>query len=243
MSSAALHLSNRLIDLLPASGRDVLAPRLQPVRFESGDVLFEPGDDVVSVFFPANGTIASLVLTLRDGATAEAAMIGQEGALGGIISEGDKPAFARGVVQIEGSGLRISTDDLDWARSRSPELRDHFARYADCLLAQVLQSVACNAVHELDQRLARWLLTTHDRTGKRELRVTQSFISEMLGVQRTYATRVIGELQKSGAIMRGRGTVTIVDRGMLERRSCECYGYLRRHFERLLPGVYPVAEN
>jgi CRP-like cAMP-binding protein len=166
-------------------------------------------------------------------------MIGQEGAVGGIISEGNKPAFARGIVQIAGPVLQLSADKLDSAKQRSPTLRDHFARYADCLLAQVLQSVACNAVHEFDARLARWLLTTHDRVGHPDLLVTQDFIAQMLGVRRSYTTRVVGALEKAQAITRSRGRITVEDRRILETKACECYGYLRRHYERLLPGVYP----
>ncbi len=206
-----------------------------------GEVLFEPGQDVVDIYFPGRGAVASLILNLKDGVSAEAAMIGQEGAVGGVISEGDKPAFTRGVVQIAGPALRLATDMLGEAKSKSPRLRDQFARYADCLLAQVLQSVACNAVHDLDARLARWLLTTQDRVAADELHLTQEFISEMLGVQRPYMTRVVGALERTGTIRTRRGSITIVDRRMLERQACECYAYLRRHFERLLPGVYPGA--
>jgi CRP-like cAMP-binding protein len=126
---------------------------------------------------------------------------------------------------------------------RSPTLRDHFARYADCLLAQTLQSVACNAIHDMDARLARWLLTLQDRIGGDELHLTQEFIAEMLGVQRTYVTRVVGVLEKAGAIRKSRGALTVVNRGKLERQACECYAYLRRHFERVLPGVYPKLAN
>jgi CRP-like cAMP-binding protein len=101
----------------------------------------------------------------------------------------------------------------------------------------VLQSVACNAIHDFEARLARWLLTIQDRIGGDELRVTQDFISQMLGVQRTYTTRIVGKLQENGAIRRSRGTITIINRRKLEQQSCECYAYLRRHFERLLPEI------
>jgi hypothetical protein len=181
------------------------------------------------------------VLNLRDGATAEAAMIGVEGAVGGVISAGDKPAFTRGVVQIAGPALRLSTVDLEDAKTRSPSLRDHIARYADCLLAQVLQSVACNALHDVEARLARWLLATQDRVGQDTLHVTQDFMAEMLGVQRTYVTRVVAALAARSALRLGRGTITIVERQKLEGQACECYAYLKRHFERVLPGVYPAA--
>lgn len=233
-------MRNRLLDSLSAKDRALLVPDLKPVSLDRGTALFEPGDDVVNVYFPVRGMIGALVLDLKGGVSAEAAMIGQEGAIGGVISEGDKPAFARATVQMEGKAFRLSTDRLDEAKAKSPRLRDHFARYADCLLAQVLQSVACNAVHDFDARLARWLLTIHDRLGDNELHITQEFISQMLGVQRPYTTRVIGKLEKSGAIEGRRGVILIANRRKLEGQACECYAYLRRHFERLLPGVYPT---
>jgi CRP-like cAMP-binding protein len=238
--SREIETGNRLLDSLSRRDLRVLTPSLQHLTLDRGTVLLEPGEDVVQVYFPGPGTVTALVLTMRDGKSAEAAMIGTEGALGGVISEGNKPAFARGVAEIAGPALTLSTDALESAKERSPSLRDHFARYADCLLAQVLQSVACNAVHDFDSRLARWLLAAQDRCGHTELKVTQEFLSEMLGVRRTYATRIAGALEARGSIRRGRGTITIVDRAKLERQACECYGYLRRHFERLLPGVYPV---
>lgn len=104
-----------------------------------------------------------------------------------------------------------------------------------------MQSAACNAVHDVEPRLARWLLATHDRVGVNDLPVTHDFIAEMLGVQRTYVTRIVGQLAEHGAIQSGRGTITITDRARLERQSCECYVTLRRHFERLLPGVMPAV--
>jgi CRP-like cAMP-binding protein len=230
---------NRLLANLKPRDLDLLAPHLEIVTLKSGTVLFEPGEEVTHAHFPKPGTIGAIVITLNEGGTAEAAMVGQEGALGGIISQGEKPAFGRGLVQIGGEALRLSTEKLDSAKQRSPALRDHFARYADCLLAQVLQSVACNAVHDLDARLARWLLTLQDRLQSDELRITQEFISQMLGVHRPYTTRIIGDLEKRGAIEKTRGAVTVKDRKKLERNACECYDYLRRHFERVLPGVYP----
>jgi len=236
-------VGNRLLKALAPKDRHLLAKNLEAVTLEKGAVLFEPGEDVISIYFPGLGTVASLILNLRDGATAEAALIGREGAVGGIISGGNKPAFTRGVVQIGGPAVRLAANVLEKAKLRSPTLRDHFARYADCLLAQTLQSVACNAIHDMDARLARWLLTLQDRIGGDELHLTQEFIAEMLGVQRTYVTRVVGVLEKAGAIRKSRGALTVVNRGKLERQACECYAYLRRHFERVLPGVYPKLAN
>lgn len=230
---------NRLLAALKPRDLTLLSPHLKVIDVSPGQHLFDPGDNVDVVHFPQTGTIGALILELRDGATSEAAMIGQEGAIGGIVSEGNKPAFAKGVIQIGGSSLRLKADDLDAAKSRSPTLRDHFARYSDCLLAQILQSTACNAVHDLDARLARWLLSMRDRTRSNELRITQDFIAQMLGVHRPYATRIVNKLEKQGLIEHRRGVVSIANLRKLEQQACECYAYIKRHFERLLPGVYP----
>jgi CRP-like cAMP-binding protein len=239
MKRARDPVRNLLLDSLSAGDRDLVAEDLRAFTLERGDVLFEPGQDAVNIYFPGPGTIAALLLDLREGATVEATMIGYEGAIGGIISDGGKPAFTRGVVQMSGSAMRLAIGVLTSAQQRSTTLRDHFARYADCLLAEVLQSVACNRAHDFDARLARWLLTLHDRIGHADLSITQGFIAEMLGVQRTYATRVIGNLVERGAIEKGRGKIIIKDRRKLERAACECYARLRQHYDRVLPGVYP----
>ena len=156
------------------------------------EVLFHPGDDIEVVHFPCAATVVSLVAVLRDGRGAEAATIGREGAVGGIVSGGRKPAFCRATVQIAGPALRLEAAQLEGVKSRSASLRDGFARYADCLLAQLQQSVVCNAVHPLEARLARWLLTTHDRVGDAELRLTQDAMAEMLGARRTTVSPVAG---------------------------------------------------
>ncbi len=166
-----------------------LAPFLKPVALPVGQVLFHPGDEVDLVHFPCGGTVISLVAVLRDGRGAEAATIGREGAVGGIISGGRKPAFCRAAVQTAGSALRLETPHLEEAKAASPALRDLFSRYADCLLAQLQQSVVCNAVHPLEARLSRWLLTTHDRVGNAEMALTQDAMAEMLGAGRTTSPR------------------------------------------------------
>jgi len=234
---------NRLLDSLLHRDREILFPALKSIELSRGTVLLQPGVSVQRVHFPADHTLASLVLGLRDGRSVEAAMIGIEGALGGIISDGGKPAYATGIVEVGGRALSLPVEMLEDAKARSQTLRDHFARYGDCLLAQVLQSVACNAVHDFEARLARWLLAAQDRLGRRDVSATQDFIAEMLGVRRTYATRIVGTLERRGAVRRRRGLISIIDRGLLERIACYCYAFLRRHFERLLPGVYPAYDG
>jgi hypothetical protein len=215
----------------------LFAAKLEARTFETGHVLFEVADDVDTVCFPLPDTIASLVLGLRDGSSAESMIVGREGAIGGIVSSGHKPAFARGLIHIGGPVLLLQTTALERAKQQSPTLRDFLARYSDCLLAQVLQSVACNALHDFDARLARWLLMIHDRTTGDRLHVTQELIAQMLGVHRSYVSGVLGRLEKGGAIRRSRGVVIVINRRKLEKQACECYAYVQRHFQRLLPKV------
>jgi len=147
---------NRLLAAIPAIDRALLEPHAQFVELAPGQVLFEPEEDVVITHFPLTGTMAALIVVLEDGRTAEAASVGREGAIGGIICAGHKPAFTRAVIQIAGPAFRVETARIEVAKQRSSVVRDLFDRYADVLLAQVLQSVVCNAFHPMRQRLARW---------------------------------------------------------------------------------------
>jgi CRP-like cAMP-binding protein len=234
---AAARRANRLLAALSTREYEVIEPHLEPVALPRGKVLFEPGDEVVTTYFPCHRTMASLLIVTRDGREVEAATIGREGAIGGIVSEGHKPAFGRAVVQIPGSALAISTSHLEAAKLGSARFGDLFSRYADSLLAQMMQSVACNALHRADERCARWLLATHDRAGDNIIHLTHESLAEMLGVQRTTVTAVTGELQARGLIRTHRGGVEIIDRPGLERAACECYAAVEEHFARLLPEV------
>jgi CRP-like cAMP-binding protein len=225
---------NRLLAAVPAIDRAMLERHAAFVELGQGQVLFEPGEDVVITHFPLTGTMAALIVVLEDGRTAEASSIGREGAIGGIVSAGRKPAFARAVTQIAGPALRIETARIEVAKQRSSVVRDLFARYADALLAQVLQSVVCNAFHPLHQRLARWLLTTQDRIASNELPVTQEYLALMLGVHRSTVIRAAQSLQNAGVIRNARGRLTVLNRAKLEKASCECYGAVARHYERIL---------
>jgi CRP-like cAMP-binding protein len=225
---------NRLLAAIPEIDRTMLEPHAQFVDLAQGHVLFEPEEDVVTTHFPLSGTMAALIVVLEDGRTAEAASIGREGAVGGIISAGHKPAFTRAVIQIAGPAFRVETARIEVAKQRSSVVRDLFDRYADVLLAQVLQSVVCTAFHPMRQRLARWLLMTQDRIGSKELPLTQEYLAQMLGVHRSTVIRVARLLQNDGVIRRARGRLTVVNRVKLEKASCECYGAVDRHYERIL---------
>ncbi|ANY84795.1 Crp/Fnr family transcriptional regulator (plasmid) [Microvirga ossetica] len=234
-------MSNRLLASLQPSDRSLLDQHLEAVTLYQGEVLFEPGDDVTRTYFPCASTMASLVVMMQTGRAAEAATIGREGALGGIVSSGYKPAFTRAEVQIPGPALRIETSRLEEAKERSATLRDLFSRYADALLAQIVQSVACNALHPLEARCCCWLLTTQDRVNSAEIPLTQEALAEMLGVQRTTVTSVARALRARGLIRYARGQITVVDRARLEEAACECHAAVRQHFDRVLPEIKPQS--
>jgi CRP-like cAMP-binding protein len=233
---------NQILRLLPRGAMEALAPAIECMTVERGETLFEPGDDVNHANFPLDSTVIAFVLPMRDGRAVEAATVGREGAVGGVVSLGLAPAFTRAVVQIGGTVARLPIAKLEAAKRAMPRVHDIFARYADCLTAQVLQSVGCAALQSLESRCARWLLMTHDRLGGSELPLTQEALAEMFGVARTYVTRIVSRLEESGAISHRRGIIRILRRAGLEKSSCECYGLVRQHFGRVLPGLYPTAE-
>lgn len=202
-------------------------------------VLFEPGDELSHAFFPGDGAVVSLVAVMADGRVAEAAVVGCEGATGAQVSAGRKPASTRGVMQVGGPALRIESARLEEAKLASPTLRDLLARFADALLAQVLQSVACTALHGVEARACRWLLAIQDRIGSDTLPVTQERLAELLGVQRTTVTRVMADLAATGAIDPRRGRIVISNRTRLQAGACECQEAVRRHFACVAPGLYP----
>jgi CRP-like cAMP-binding protein len=230
-------LANRLLAALDATERRLIEPHLQPMILRRGAVLFEPGDDVHTTYFPTRHAMVSLRLVTRDGEAIEVATIGREGAVGGVVSAGEKPAFGQAVVQIEGGAFAIATEWLDRIKCETPAIGDLISRYSDALLAQLMQSAACNALHSVDERCARWLLAAHDRAGEHSVPLTQEALAEMLGVQRTTVTVVNRRLQQAGLIRARRGVVEIIDRAGLERAACECYAAVEGHYRRLLPGV------
>lgn len=236
-------LDNRILARLPQGAFDTIAPHLEIVDLQIGACLFEPGDRVGHAYFPLGGLVVAVVLPMRDGKAVEAATIGREGALGGVVSLGLQPAFARAVVQIGGRAARIPLGRLEDGKRAAPRLHDVLLRYTDCFTAQVLQSVGCATLHPLEARCARWLLTMQDRLQQPELPLTQEALAEMFGVARTYVTRIASALQSRGAISYRRGLIRVERRAVLEEATCECYGAVRRHFDRVLPGLYPSVES
>lgn len=243
MSTAPSSLTsgNLLLDALRPADRALLLPHLEHKEYRRGDVLFEVGEDVSSISFPCQRSVAALLIAMRDGRAVETATVGHEGAIGGVVSQGALPAFGRAVVQIAGPVLQIEAQRLQEIKRASPALRDLFTRYSDCLLAQVLQSVACNALHPIEARCARWLLSLQDRLGSDVLPITHEVLAELLGVQRTYLSRTIKTLQQQGLIQAGRGRIVICNRPDMEAAACECHEAIKRHFETVLGAVYSAS--
>ncbi len=234
---------NNLLRFLKPPDRALLLPYLEPLSVRAGEVLYEPGDEVAYVHFPDGPTLVSFMVAFEDGNSVECALIGREGAVGGIVSQGHLPAYSRTVVQYPGTLWRMDTRLLQSAKDQSPALDQLFARYADCLLAQIFQSVACSAAHSIEQRTARWLLSAQDRTDDAAIPITQQRLAELLGVGRSYVSRVLAGLKEAHAIKVSLGCIRILDRDRLDQHSCTCTASVREHFDQVLTHVYPHNGN
>lgn len=234
--------TNNLLSALRETDFALLRPHLMRLDRPAGAVLYEPGDDVRTVYFPCGPALVSFMVMMEDGRPAEVGMVGREGAVGGIVSQGRLPAYCRAAVQIGGAFLRLDGAELERAKDQSLTLRHLFARYADCLLAQIFQSVACNAAHSIEQRTAKWLLGAVDRAGDDDLILTQEQLATILSVGRPYLSRVLHDLRDTGAIEMRRGRLMVTDANRLSGISCDCARAVRRHFDEVLSGVYPNGE-
>jgi CRP-like cAMP-binding protein len=228
------HKRNRLLASLPPADFSFLAPYLKEVSLEQGASLYEPHDKVKQVHFPQSGMI-SLLAVMQEGTAIEIATVGREGAVGAMSGLGLMHAFSRAVVQVPGIASRIATSQLQLAVNKSSRIRDVIVRYNEVVLLQIQQTAACNAIHSVEARLSRWLLQTRDRSESDDIPITQEFLSQMLGVQRTTVNLAARTLQKTGLVDYRRGRVEILNRGGLERKSCECYADIRGQIDQLLP--------
>ncbi|MCR5873067.1 Crp/Fnr family transcriptional regulator [Phenylobacterium sp. J426] len=227
-------MQNSLLEALPPSDYALIAPHLTQVELERGRLLYDPGDVVDVVYFPHDGVI-SLMTLMENGAAIESATIGPEGALGLMAAVAPRQSLSRVIVQTPLRAARISAERLHEAWERSAKLRDLVDRHTEALFGHAIQSVACNALHSVEARFCRWLLTCHDRISADTVALTQEFLADMLGVQRTTVTAVARQLQEKGLIRYRRGVVDIMDRAGLEAQACECYGVIRKTYNRLLP--------
>jgi CRP-like cAMP-binding protein len=230
-------LTNRLLALLPPADAALVAPHLTPVELEKGRLLYDPGDPIDTVWFPHN-CVLSMMTLMDNGSAIESATIGREGAMGLAAALWPRDSVARIMVQSPGQAARMAVAPLREAAEQSPFLHALINRHGDALFSHAMQSVACNALHGVEARFCRWLLTCHDRVECNQIALTQEFLADMLGVQRTTVTAVAGALQARGLIRYRRGMVDILDRPGLEAAACECYAAVRKTFERLLPGSF-----
>ena len=227
---------NHLLAVLPRQESERLFPHMEPVTLALGMALYESGDRLNHVYFPSTA-IVSLLSVMENGASAEIAMVGNEGIVGIALFMGSETMPNRAVVQSEGRAYRLQGHLLKGEFNRGGAFQHLLLRYTLAMLTQMAQTAVCNRHHTVDQQLCRWLLLSLDRLPANVLTMTQELIANMLGVRREGVTEAAGKLQSAGLIRYNRGRITVLDRGGLEARVCECYEVVRKEFRRLLPDV------
>lgn len=225
---------NHLLDHLPQAERAPLVPYLTEVTLPLGEVLYESGGKMGNVYFPITA-IVSLLYVMEDGASAEIAIVGNEGMVGVALFMGGETTPSRAVVQSAGLALKVPGKMIKDMFERGGAIQHLLLRYTQALITQMAQTAVCNRHHSLDQQLCRWLLLSLDRLGSNDLVMTQELIANMLGVRREGVTEAAGRLQDAGVIKYRRGHITVLDRPALEARSCECYSVVKTETDRLLP--------
>lgn len=223
-------VGNEILRDLPAGERNLVSPKLESVTLKLHDVLHEPGAPINFGYFPESG-IVSILSVLSDGKSLEVGLIGREGFVGLPLTVGFRSSPTKAICQAPGTALRIDASTLAQVLPRCPKFKNALDRYSLTLGMQASQVAACNGLHEVDARLARWLMMCHDRLGLDSFPLTQEFLSQMLGIRRASVTVAAGILQKSGLIRSARGEVTILNRKGLEDLACECYGIINRQME------------
>jgi CRP-like cAMP-binding protein len=224
---------NRLLAALPAEEYERLVPHLELVSLPVNQVLYEVGEPIEYVYFP-HQAIVSLISIMEDGSTVEAGMVGNDGMVGLPVILGGNKTSNQAFVQVAGNGMRMKAELLKSEFNRGGALQNLLLRYTQALLTQVSQGVACNRLHTIEERLARWLLTVQDRLESDQFPLTQEFIAQMLGTRRSGVTVAAGTLSKAGTIRYSRGKITILNQEDLEATSCECYRIIKAEFNRLL---------
>lgn len=235
---------NHILAALPQEDLERLSVQLKVVPLSLGQVLYEPGTALHHVYFPID-SIVSLLYVMENGASAEIAIVGNDGVIGVPLFMGGMTTPSRAVVQVAGRAFRLSEEFLNQEFLRAGAMQHVLLRYTQALLTQTAQTAACNRHHSVDQQLCRWLLLSLDRITSTKVKMTQELIANMLGVRREGVTEAAGNLQRAGLIRYSRGCIEVLDRQMLEARSCECYAVVKRESDRLLPFVHsgPAGPN
>lgn len=225
---------NHLLAALPQESLARWLPDLSPVDMPLGQVLYESGGTMRSVYFPTT-SIVSLLYVLEDGSSAEIGVVGNEGLVGISLFMGGGSTPSRAVVQSAGKGFRLNAEAMKAEFDQSGPAMHLLLRYTQALITQMAQTAVCNRHHSLDQQLCRWLLLSMDRLSGNELVMTQELIANMLGVRREGVTEAALKLQRAGLIQYSRGRIQVLDRPGLMRRCCECYEVVKKEYDRLLP--------
>jgi len=237
MTASAEPKQNRLLAALPVEDFDRLLPWLTPVAMPLGEVIYESGVQLNHVYFPTD-CIVSMIYTMLDGASAEIAVVGNEGMVGIALFMGGGTTPSRALVQSAGHAFRLDGNALKREFDRGGAMQHLLLRYTQALITQMSQTAVCNRHHSVEQQLCRWLLLSLDRLPSNELSMTQELIANMLGVRREGVTEAAGKLQAAGLIHYNRGRITVLDRPGLELQACECYAVVKKEFDRLLPDSF-----
>lgn len=230
---------NRLLAAFPAASLGRLSRSMTLAPLRPGEVLHEPGSEIRRLYFPVSGLV-SLLKTLEDGATAEVAVVGNEGCIGSVILlSGTGPSLRRAVVQVAGYAYQLRAEAILAEFDEGGAVQNLLLRYVQALMTQMSQAAVCNRYHTVEQRLCRWLLQRLDRIALSELRATQELIGSTLGVRRSGVARAVRNLQEAGIIGHRRGLIAVSDRLKLEKHACECYGVVKKETDRLLRSRLP----
>ena len=234
MGASLQRSQNHLLSALPPAEAQRWMPLLESVELPLGHVLYESGATLAHVYFPTTAII-SLLYVMENGASAEIAVVGNEGIVGVSLFMGGESTPSRAVVQSAGHGFRLKANIMKEEFNRAGPVLHLLLRYTQALITQMAQTAVCNRHHTLDQQLCRWLLLSLDRLQGNQLVMTQELIANMLGVRREGVTEGALKLQRAGLISYARGHITVLDRARLEKRSCECYSVVKKEYDRLLP--------
>lgn len=230
--------ANHLLAALPDAEWQRWLPQLESVDMPLGEVLYESGNTLSHVYFPTT-SIVSLLYVMENGASAEIAVVGNEGIVGISLFMGGGSTPSRAVVQSAGRGLRLAAQTMKDEFDKNGLVLQLLLRYTQALITQMAQTAVCNRHHTLDEQLCRWLLLSLDRLHGNDLVMTQELIANMLGVRREGVTQAALSLQEGGLIRYARGRISVLDRTGLEKRTCECYAVVKREYDRLLPAKQP----
>ena len=228
---------NDLLRQLSPLDFELLAPHLQPVDLPASHILHHAGDAVTAVHFPCGSALASFAVPVEDDREVESLLVGREGAVGVAARRSPTLAYSRIVVKLGGTFLRLPLRALEQAQQRSVTLPETLSRYADCQVAQLLQTAACNAAHSIEQRAAKWIVSVHEHIGDAEIPLTHEQLAGMLGVSRSYASRVIQMFKARRILATRRGAILVLDAAALKASACGCNEWVQKHAREVLDGV------